>query len=117
MTAHEFEVLSLNSSTLNKDKEDEYSIPLDISDIINICREYTKLTWQTQSYIESILEMGVDEAIKSGSVQQDSLPHIKNFLLKICDNSYFGDATSQAKEAIYLIDTYLDANLQSVYYN
>lgn len=112
MTAHEFEVSSLVSSTpTNIDEQDEYSVPLDISDIINICREYTKLTWQMQNQIESILDIGVEDAIKSGLVQRISLPHIKDFLLRICDNAYFGDATIQAKECIFLIDEFYSKSL------
>lgn len=108
MTAHEFEVLGINNSTLTND--DEYSIPIDISDIINICREYTKLTWQMQNQIESILDLGVDEAIKTGSVQRTSLIYIKDFLLKICDNAYFGDAVSQAYDCVKLIQQYEENN-------
>ena len=48
MTALELKSLSPVSITPEKDKDDEYSIPLDISDIINICREYNKLGWQIQ---------------------------------------------------------------------
>ena len=99
---------------LNDNMEEEFSIPLCISDIINICREFTKLTWQMQNQIDSILEMGVEESIRSGSVQRTSLPHIKSFLMRICDNSYFGDAIFQAQETLYLIDLYLENNPQSV---
>ena len=111
MTAHELEVLRVSNSTPTHEEE-EYSIPIDISDIINICREFTKLTWQMQNQIDNILEMGVEESIKSGAVQRTSLPHIKSFLMRICDNSYFGDATFQAKETLYLIDFYLENNRQ-----
>jgi hypothetical protein len=108
MTANQLEVLSLVTSTLNDEKDDEYSIPLDISDIINICREYSKLTWQIRGQIEAILEVGAEEAIRSGEVNKTSLPHIKYFLQRICDNAYFGDAASQAKECIKLIQQYED---------
>jgi hypothetical protein len=110
MTAHELEVLSLASSTPNNEKDDEYSIPLDISDIINICREYNKLGWHIQTQIENILEVGVEESIKSGVVPRTSLPHIKNFLRAICRNAYFGDAVSQAQDCIKLIQQYEEMN-------
>ena len=88
---------------------DEYSIPIDISDILNVCREYSKLTWQMQSQIENIFEMGVEEAIKTKSVQLSSLPYIKSFLRKICENPYFGDSVSQAEDCIKLIQKYEDS--------
>ena len=106
MTALELKSLSPVSINPDNDKDDEYSIPLCIDDIINICREYNKLGWQIQSQIESILECGVEESIKSGIVKKTSFPHIKHFLNRICDNAYFGDATSQAHDCIKLIQQY-----------
>jgi hypothetical protein len=105
MIAHELDVL-LASKTTSSESDDEYSIPLDISDIINICREYNKLGWQIQGQVETILEVGVEESIKSGKVRQESLPHIKSFLKAICSNAYFGDAVSQAHDCIQLITQY-----------
>ena len=105
MTALELEVLAGSPITHEKDEEC-YSIPLDISDIINICREYNKLGWQIQNQVENILEVGVEESIRGGHVKQQSLPHIKSFLRAICSNAYFGDATSQAEECIALINQY-----------
>lgn len=105
--AHELEVLSQVTSN---DQDDEYSIPLDISDIINICREFNKLGWQVQNQVENILEVGVEESIRSGNVKRESLPHIKSFLESICKNAYFGDAVSQAHDCIALIQEYEDKN-------
>lgn len=104
MTAQDLETLTLVSSTSNQ--EEEYSIPLDISDIIAICREFNKLGWQIQNQVENILEVGVEESIKSGIVKPQSLPHIKSFLHAISRNAYFGDAVSQAEECICLIEEY-----------
>lgn len=101
MTAHKLD--NLNSAILN---DEEYSIPLDISDIISICREYNKLGWQIQNQVESILEAGIEESITSGVVKRESLPHIKHFLQSICRNAYFGDAVSQAHDCITLIVEY-----------
>lgn len=84
--------------------EEEYSIPLDISDIISICREYNKLGWQIQNQVESILDLGVDQAIQAKYVKRESLPHIKSFLRSICQNPYFGDAVDQAQDCIFLIE-------------
>lgn len=106
MTALELKSLRPVSITPEKDKDDEYSIPLDISDIINICREYNSLGWNIQNQIESILECGIEESIKSGMVQRTSLPHIKHFLTRISQNAYFGDAVSQAHDCIKLILQY-----------
>jgi len=86
--------------------EEEYSIPLDISDIINICREYNKLGWKIQNQVENILELGVEESIKQGIVTKESLPQIKSFLKSISSNAYFGDAVSQSNDCIKLIREY-----------
>lgn len=107
MTAHELEDLTLVSQTSNE-SDDEYNNPLDISDIINICREFNQLGWQIQSQVENILEVGVEESIKTGKVKQSSLPHIKKFLNAICRCVYFGDAVSQAYDGINLITEYED---------
>jgi len=88
------------------DSNEEYSIPLDISDIINICREYNSLGWQIQNQVEHILEVGVEESIKTGFVKKESLPHIKNFLVTIRSNPLLGDAVSQANDCINLISQY-----------
>lgn len=115
MTAQDLEVFGLinggnrtASITTSNDKDEEFSIPLDISDIINICREYNKLGWQIQNQVENILEVGVEESIKSGIVKQQSLPHIKSFLRAIGKNAYFGDAVDQAHDCINLILEYED---------
>lgn len=106
MTLNEFETLSLIETETKEEKDEEFSIPLDISDIINICKEFNNLGWQIQQQVENILEVGVEESIKSGIVKEESLPHIKFFLRRICDNAYFGDAVSQARDCIYLITEY-----------
>src|ERR1039458_617841 len=106
MTAQE---LDLTLVTTPSETEEEYSIPLDISDIISICREFNKLGWQMQNQVENILEVGVEESIRNGSVKKESLPHIKSFLLSICKNAYFGDAVSQAQDCIALIRDYEDS--------
>ena len=111
MTAHQLDLSNLHGSTTEmKEEDDEFSIPLDISDIINICREYTKLGWQIQNQVENILENGVEESIKSGFVKKESLFQIKNFLIAISKNPYFGDAVSQAHDCIKLIREYETQN-------
>ena len=105
MTLNELETLDVLELT-SEEKEEEFSNPLDISDIISICRDFNSLGWQIQQQVEHILEVGVEESIKSGFVKQESLPHIKRFLRKICNNAYFGDAVSQAQDCIELIHNY-----------
>lgn len=101
------DLLELNSSD---NTDEEYSIPLDISDILRICKEYNKLGWQIQSQVENIIEFGVEESIRNGNVKRESLPHIKFFLHRICENPYFGDAVSQAQDCMTLIIEYEDQN-------
>lgn len=111
MNAHDLKLglsVSLTTTTSNNKDEELYSIPLDISDIINICREYNKLGWQIQNQVENILELGVEETIKSGIVKKESLSQIKNFLEQITKNAYFGDAITQAEDCIELIKQYQD---------
>ncbi len=109
MTLNEFETLSLVETTTSSDnKDEEYSIPLDISDIISICKDFNSLGWQVQTQIDNILENGVEESIRNGSVKQESLPRIKYFLRRICGNAYFGDAVSQAQDCLLLIKQYED---------
>lgn len=107
MTLNEFDTHSLiETITTPSNEEDEYNIPIDISDIISICKDFNSLGWQIQHQVENILQVGVEDSIKSGNVKRESLPHIKNFLRKVCDNPYFGDAVSQAQDCIELISQY-----------
>jgi hypothetical protein len=94
--------------------DDEYSIPLCIDDLIKICKEYSKLNWQMQSQIENILELGVEESIRTGVVPLSSLPYIKDFLIAISKNAYFGDASSQAEDCIKLICKYENNIIKSL---
>ncbi len=103
MTAN---ILNTSLSSQVSSSEDEFSIPIDISDILYICQEYNKLGWQVQTQVAHILELGVEEAIKSGLVKQQSLPFITSFLTSISKNPYFGDAVSQADECLHLINKY-----------
>lgn len=78
--------------------EEEFSIPLCVEDIIAISKEYNKLGWNIQSQIDNILELGIEEAIKSGLVKNESLPSIKYFFKIMSNNPYLGDAASIADE-------------------
>lgn len=107
MTLNELDTISLNEVNTSTEDE-EFSIPLDISDIISICKDFNSLGWQVQNQIDSILDVGVEESIKTGQVKQESLPRIKFFLRRICDNAYFGDASSQAQDCLRLIRQFED---------
>ena len=107
MTAHNIKVLTEINSTPTFVKDDEYSnIPLCLDDLMNICKEYNKLGWQIQNQVENIVEMGIEEAIKSNIVKQEALPYIKDFLISIRNNPYFGEAGSQADDCIKLIQQF-----------
>ncbi len=102
MTVQDLEHSKISTVSEN----DEYNIPLDISDIISICREYNKLGWKIQNQIESIVENGVEESLKTGILTKESLPLIKSFLKSISRNPYFGDAVSQADDCVNIINEY-----------
>jgi hypothetical protein len=106
MTLHKPKTISIVDAS--NDKDDEYNIPLDILDIISICRDYSSLGWQIQNQIENILEIGVEQSVTSGNVKLESLPRVKYFLQKIVSNVYFGDAASQAQDCLALIQEYED---------
>lgn len=87
-------------------EEETFDLPLDISDIISVCREYSKLGWTVQNQIECIMEIGIQEAVNSGAVSIPSLPHIKNFLQQIQQNGYFGEASTQAQDCVQMIELF-----------
>lgn len=86
--------------------DDNFEIPMNISDILEVCKEYSRLGWQIQNQIEYISEMGIEESLKNGKVKIASLPLIKNFLKAVSQNPLFGDATEQADECVALIENY-----------
>lgn len=91
---------------LKETEENTVDIPIDFSDILNICKEYNKLGWHIQMHMDYMIENGIEEALASGRIDKSALPHIKSFLMKVCDNGYFGDAVDQAKEMIALLEEY-----------
>jgi hypothetical protein len=92
------------SQTLNE----EFSNPLDISDIIGICKKFSNLEYKIQSQIETILEVGVEDAIKIGMISKASLSEIKEFLISVSNVGLFGDAAEQARDCFELISIYED---------
>lgn len=80
---------------------EEVNIPIDISDILFICKEYSLLGPEIQKQIQLVMENGVQESIKDGSVKKQHIIYLRDFLNKITKNPYFGDAVFQAKECIF----------------
>lgn len=97
---------NINASSYVADENEKFEIPIDLSDILNICKEFSRLGWQIQNQIEYITEMGIEESIKSGKVNVTSLPVIKYFLSRVNENPLFGDASEQASECIALIENF-----------
>lgn len=85
----------------------QLDIPIDITDIIGVCNEFNKLGGELQRQIQYLFDLGVEEAVKSGKVKVNALPFIKSFLMRIGDNFYFGDASEQACDLVFLIDLYM----------
>lgn len=86
--------------------DEEFDIPIDLTDIITVCKEYSNLGYKIQNQIEHIVEIGVEEALSNGFISIAALPLIKHFLKIINNNPLFGDASIQANEAIYLIENF-----------
>lgn len=102
MTRNEFETISLPEESINE----EYEIPLDISDIINICKDFHDLGHLIQNQIENLIEFGIEDSIINNYVKKESLPRIKYFLQKIGANPYFGDSRLQSIDLIEKIENY-----------
>jgi hypothetical protein len=91
---------------INELAEDEKNIATDLSDIIAICKHYTILGNGIQRQIEYIMENGIEEAINSGKVNSETLPHIRDFLKSITDRTIGLDAVDQCFAVIMMIDNY-----------
>jgi hypothetical protein len=87
---------------------DAFSIPLHISDLLTLCKSYHQLGHSIQRQVETIVEIGIEEAINIGAVNPVALPHIKHFLHSIADQQIFGDAASIALDCVCLIELYED---------
>jgi hypothetical protein len=86
--------------------EEIFSNPIDLSEVLSICKHFSLLGYNVQHQIELITEIGIDEAVKSGAISLAALPHIKDFLHQISQNFLLGDAANQAVGLLYLIDAY-----------
>lgn len=86
-------------SAVSHDSVNADSSPIDISEIIDLCKEYTYLGLNIQSQIDYILENGFDEAIKNNKLNHDNLQHIKNFMSKL-SKLYYLDAALQAEDCL-----------------
>ena len=90
--------------------EEMFDIPLNLSDILSICKEYSKLGYNMQHQIDSILDIGIEESILYNIVSKESLVHIKNFLEQIIDNVYFGAAIDEAAATLMVIEDFESKN-------
>jgi hypothetical protein len=88
-------------------KDDEFDIPLDISDILEICQEYNSLGFQLQGNLQNILEEGVEAVIASGKLNRKFIPFIIGFFDKLSKNAYLGDSAYQAKQLVEVLTQYL----------
>lgn len=99
-------VLTNFYSSINRDVIDFESNPIDISEIFEICKEYSSLGFQIQNEIDFILENGFDEAIKKKKINNYNFHIMKDFFSKISKMYYLGDAAIQAEDFIKEIDSY-----------
>lgn len=96
-------------NNVNKEKNKEKKADpesLNIYDIINICIEYNKLGYNIQKQVKAILESGVEQSIRNGKITSESIPHIKQFLSYICENSYSSEASEQAFQCYLMIEEF-----------
>jgi len=97
------------------DKEETFSNPIDLQDIINVCQNYSQLGQSIQWQVSCLMDIGVEEAVRSNQVSIAALPHIRSFLQQIEKTVYFGDACELASELIFKIDLFEDEN-QSLFH-
>jgi len=89
-------------SAITRDEVGFDSIPLDISEIMQICKEYSSLGFKIQSQIDYILENGIEEAIKNNKISD--IEYIKDFFEKMSKMYYLGDAALQAEDCLKELD-------------
>lgn len=82
--------------------DDEFSNPIDISDLLDICKEYSNSGSKIQSHIQRIYDEGFEYAVQF--MEPESLPFIKSYFEKISKNPLFGDACCQANDIVLRIN-------------
>jgi hypothetical protein len=87
---------------------DEIDVPLDLSDILAICQEYSLLGFQLQNCLTNILDNGVEETVNSGKLNLSHIPFLIGFLDILSKNPYFGDAAYQAKQVKVLLQKFVE---------
>jgi len=85
-------------SSIVRDNVDFESNPIDISEVIALCKEYSSLGFHIQNEIDYILENGIEEAIKYNKIK--NLLYIKDFFDKMSKVHYLGDAALQAEDCL-----------------
>jgi hypothetical protein len=83
--------------------ENEFSIPLNLFEIIDICKEYNNLNTYLQKQISNIMSEGISHCIENKLVDQKSFPELISFFEKIINNQYFGEARDQAIECVQVM--------------
>jgi len=91
----------INNSCDDSKKDDEFDIPLDISDFIDICKIYSKMG-DYQYFIDELAETKQVE-----SVPVSVLPMMISFFEKLSQNPYFGDAATVSREFSNKLKKYL----------
>lgn len=97
---------------LNGSIESASSAAVDLTDILEVCKQYTVLGWTIQHQIECLIENGVEEAVNSGKVNSQVLPHVREFLKSITERLINTDVVDQAYAVIMMIDHYEMKNPQ-----
>ncbi len=103
---------NLINSKSDVEKDDVIDIPIHISDILEVCKNFSLLGLKIQGQIDYIIEFGLEESMQASMVSVASLPHIKQFLTQIVENPYFGDASTQASDCILQIEKFENNNPQ-----
>jgi hypothetical protein len=89
---------------------DHFDVPLDLTDVLTVCREFSRLGYNIQAQIELLIDHGVENAINQQLIKRSSLPYIRSFLRTIVDAQYFGEAGSKADDLITEIDFFIHRN-------
>ncbi len=85
------------------ENEEVFSIPLNVSEILELCQKFSNLGFNIQHQLQDIAEYGVEESIKRGLVKKESLPFIQDFLSTLSKNSYLGDAAMEAETFLFML--------------
>lgn len=57
---------------------------LDMADVIRIGKAYSKMGWAIQEQLESVLDLGIKQALEDGELNMNALSYIYEFL-EVCE--------------------------------